>query len=61
MPYPNQAPSVHVEQLGDELCIYDWQRRRSMWISIVSIRFGPRSLLRRRVFPRLILRSQDMG
>src|SRR5437764_11683872 len=27
MPYPNQAPSVHVEQLGDELCIYDWQRK----------------------------------
>ena len=27
MPYPNQAPSVHVEQLGDELCVYDWQRK----------------------------------
>lgn len=27
MPYPKQAPTVHVEQLGDELCIYDWLRK----------------------------------
>jgi hypothetical protein len=27
MPYPKQAPSIHVEQLGHELCIYNWQRK----------------------------------
>jgi hypothetical protein len=27
MAYPKQAVTVHVEQLGDELCIYDWRRR----------------------------------
>jgi hypothetical protein len=28
MPHPKRADTVHVEQLGDELCIYDWQRRQ---------------------------------
>jgi hypothetical protein len=28
MPYPQQTATVHVEQLGDELCIYDWQRKQ---------------------------------
>jgi hypothetical protein len=28
MPYPTQATTVHVEQVGAELCIYDWQRKR---------------------------------
>jgi hypothetical protein len=27
MPYPKQAASIHVEQLGNELCIYNWQRK----------------------------------
>src|SRR5689334_17995270 len=27
MPTPKRAETVHVEQLGDELCIYDWQRK----------------------------------
>jgi hypothetical protein len=27
MPYPAQATTVHVEQIGDELCIYDWRRK----------------------------------
>ena len=27
MPYPVQATNVHVERIGDELCIYDWQRK----------------------------------
>jgi hypothetical protein len=27
MPYPKQAASIHVEQLGSELCIYNWQRK----------------------------------
>ena len=27
MPYPKQAASTHVEQLGSELCIYNWQRK----------------------------------
>ena len=27
MPYPKQAASIHVEQLGDELCVYNWQRK----------------------------------
>jgi hypothetical protein len=27
MPYPKQAGSIHVEQLGHELCIYNWQRK----------------------------------
>lgn len=26
MSNPKQAASIHVEQLGDELCIYNWQR-----------------------------------
>jgi hypothetical protein len=28
MPYPAQATTVHVEHIGAELCIYDWQRKR---------------------------------
>jgi hypothetical protein len=28
MPNPTQATTVHVEQVGDELCIYDWRRKR---------------------------------
>ena len=27
MTHPQQAASVHVEQLGNELCIYNWQRK----------------------------------
>jgi hypothetical protein len=27
MPYPKQAACIHVEQLGIELCLYDWQRK----------------------------------
>jgi hypothetical protein len=27
MPNPKQAASIHVEQLGNELCIYNWQRK----------------------------------
>ena len=27
MPYPKQAASIYVEQLGQELCIYNWQRK----------------------------------
>jgi coenzyme PQQ synthesis protein D (PqqD) len=27
MLYPKQAASIHVEQLGNELCIYNWQRK----------------------------------
>jgi hypothetical protein len=27
MTYPKQAASIHVEQLGSELCIYNWQRK----------------------------------
>jgi len=27
MPYPKQVASIHVEQLGQELCIYNWQRK----------------------------------
>ena len=27
MTYPKQAASIHVEQLGNELCIYNWQRK----------------------------------
>jgi hypothetical protein len=27
MPYPKQAASIHVEQLGNELCVYNWQRK----------------------------------
>jgi hypothetical protein len=27
MASPKRAETVHVEQLGDELCIYDWQRK----------------------------------
>jgi hypothetical protein len=27
MPHPKRAETVHVEQLGEELCIYDWQRK----------------------------------
>jgi hypothetical protein len=27
MPYPAQATTVHVEQIGDELCVYDWRRK----------------------------------
>jgi hypothetical protein len=27
VPYPKQAASTHVEQLGSELCIYNWQRK----------------------------------
>jgi hypothetical protein len=27
MPHPKQSASIHVEQLGHELCIYDWQRK----------------------------------
>jgi hypothetical protein len=28
MPTPKRAETVHVEQLGDELCLYDWQRKQ---------------------------------
>src|SRR5215213_7730482 len=27
MSHPKQADSIHVEQLGSELCIYNWQRK----------------------------------
>jgi Coenzyme PQQ synthesis protein D (PqqD) len=27
MSYPQQAASIHVEQLGNELCLYNWQRK----------------------------------
>jgi len=27
MPYPKQDASIHVEQLGNELCVYNWQRK----------------------------------
>jgi Coenzyme PQQ synthesis protein D (PqqD) len=27
MTTPKRAETVHVEQLGEELCIYDWQRK----------------------------------
>src|SRR5438552_19033755 len=27
MHYPKQAASIHAEQLGHELCIYNWQRK----------------------------------
>ncbi len=27
MPNPKQSATVHVEQLSDELCIYNWQRK----------------------------------
>src|SRR5215203_3762902 len=27
MPSPKRAATVHVEQLGDEVCVYDWQRK----------------------------------
>src|SRR3954454_21948803 len=26
MVYPRQSPTVHVETLSNELCLYDWQR-----------------------------------
>ena len=28
MNYPRQTPHVHIQAIGDELCVYDWQRRR---------------------------------
>ena len=28
MPNPQQSATVHVETLGDELCLYDWQRKQ---------------------------------
>src|SRR5919198_3231271 len=28
MPTPKRAETVHIETLGDELCIYDWQRKQ---------------------------------
>src|SRR5829696_6801417 len=27
MPSPKRAEAVHVETLGDEVCVYDWQRK----------------------------------
>jgi hypothetical protein len=38
MPYPKQAASTHVEQLGDELCIYDWQRKRVHALNLTAAR-----------------------
>ena len=28
MNYPRKTPHVHIEAIGDELCVYDWRRRR---------------------------------
>ena len=28
MNYPRRTPYVHIEAIGEELCVYDWQRRR---------------------------------
>jgi hypothetical protein len=28
MSHPQQSETVHVERLGEELCIYDWQRKQ---------------------------------
>ncbi len=27
MPNPQQSATVHVETLGEEVCLYDWQRK----------------------------------
>ncbi|MFL5800735.1 MAG: PqqD family protein [Roseiflexaceae bacterium] len=28
MSHPQKSETVHIERLGDELCIYDWQRKQ---------------------------------
>src|SRR6266545_2959187 len=38
MPYPKQAASIHVEQLGHELCIYNWQRKEVHALNLTAAR-----------------------
>jgi hypothetical protein len=38
MHYPKQAASIHVEQLGHELCIYDWQRKEVHALNLTAAR-----------------------
>lgn len=38
MTYPKQSPTVHVEHLQDELCIYDWHRHEVHTLNATAAR-----------------------